>query len=371
MSSIQVCGLGAVSPAGWGVEPLRLALQAGRELLAEPLECPDGVGPLRVLRVPAPVARPEFLAHPRLRRTSAISHFAVAAALQALGAEAGVGGSSMARVGLVLCVMSGCVNYSRRFYGEVLRDPATASPVVFPETVFNAPASHLAALLGTGAINYTLVGDPGTFAQGIALAAEWLERDLVEGCLIVGAEEMDWLAASSLRLFDRRSVLSEGAGALYLRRSSAATPASGSGSGSGSGVELAMVTDPSLFLDRPGRRGAAGQVAGQLRSTPLAGPALLCDSRGGIPSMDQAETEAWKDWRGGRLSPKSRLGEGLMAGAAWQCVAAVDALQRGAAREALVSVAGCNQQFIGARFRLMGGGGADVPVRSEPAAAFS
>ena len=70
--------------------------------------------------------------------------------------------------------MSGSVNYSRRFYDETLKDPATASPLVFPETVFNAPASHLAALLGTTAINYTLVGDPGTFLQGIALAADWL-----------------------------------------------------------------------------------------------------------------------------------------------------------------------------------------------------
>jgi hypothetical protein len=39
-----------------------------------------------------------------------------------------------------------------------------------------------------------------------------------------------------------------------------------------------------------------------------------------------------------------------MAASAWQCVAAVDALRRGAAREALVNVAGCNQQVIGAKF---------------------
>jgi len=38
-------------------------------------------------------------------------------------------------------------------YDETLRDPTTASPLFFPETVFNAPASHIAALLGTTAIN--------------------------------------------------------------------------------------------------------------------------------------------------------------------------------------------------------------------------
>jgi 3-oxoacyl-(acyl-carrier-protein) synthase len=74
----------------------------------------------------------------------------------------------------VVCVFSGCVNYSSRFYSETLKDPATASPLVFPETVFNAPASHLSAFLGNSAINYTLVGDSGTFLIGLAMAAQWL-----------------------------------------------------------------------------------------------------------------------------------------------------------------------------------------------------
>jgi hypothetical protein len=39
-----------------------------------------------------------------------------------------------------------------------------------------------------------------------------------------------------------------------------------------------------------------------------------------------------------------------MAAAAWQCVAAVDSLVRGESERALVSIAGCNQQAIGASF---------------------
>ena len=74
--------------------------------------------------------------------------------------------------------MSGCVNYSRRFYDEVLQDPATASPLIFPETVFNAPASHLAGYFASTAMDYTLVGDPCSFLQGTALAADWLETGL-------------------------------------------------------------------------------------------------------------------------------------------------------------------------------------------------
>ena len=77
---------------------------------------------------------------------------------------------------------------------------------------------------------------------------------------------------------------------------------------------------------------------------------LLCDSRLGVDSLDDAESAAWRNWRGPRLSPKKILGEALMGAAAWQCVAAVDALQRGACPAALVNVVGCNQQAIGARF---------------------
>jgi hypothetical protein len=293
---------------------------------------------LLVRQVPGPSPKPSFLANPRLRRSSPISQFAVASALEALGPDLPKIGGGKIRLGIVLCVMSGCVNYSRRFYDEVLRDPATASPLVFPETVFNAPGSHLAALLGTTAINYTLVGDPGTFVQGLALAAEWLDQEMVDGCLVVGSEEMDWLTADAFRMFNRRLVLSDGAGALYLRREP--TPAGR--------VELTAVTDAHLFSDRAGRARAVRKTASQLRAGVQ--EALLCDGRLDLLLLDSAENEIWGDWPGTRLSPKAILGEGLMAASAWQCVAAVDALRRGAAREALVNVAGCNQQVIGAKF---------------------
>ncbi len=39
-----------------------------------------------------------------------------------------------------------------------------------------------------------------------------------------------------------------------------------------------------------------------------------------------------------------------MAASAWQCVVAIDLLARKRCQAGLVSVAGCNQQAIGARF---------------------
>jgi len=61
-------------------------------------------------------------------------------------------------MGLIVCLQSGCVQYTQRFFSEVLADPATASPLVFPETVYAAPTSHVAALLENVVLACSLVG---------------------------------------------------------------------------------------------------------------------------------------------------------------------------------------------------------------------
>jgi 3-oxoacyl-(acyl-carrier-protein) synthase len=64
------------------------------------------------------------------------------------------------RLACVFAVSSGGVNHTRRFYQDIVATgPQIASPALFPETVFNAPGSHLAALLGSNGPSYTLVGD--------------------------------------------------------------------------------------------------------------------------------------------------------------------------------------------------------------------
>jgi hypothetical protein len=344
LTGIFVRGIGAVSPAGWGVAALRQALGQNTRLSLRELACPGRARPWKAQAVAAPATRPAFAAHPRLRRTSPIGQYAVGAALEALGPHAQLvpGNGARARLGIVYCAMSGCVNFSRRFYDETLKDPATASPVIFPETVFNAPASHLGALLGTSAINYTLVGDSGMFLQGVALGADWLLSGRVDGCLVIGAEELDWLVADAFGLFDPEGFVSEGAAALYLRRESEPTAS----------VELEAISQPYLFFNQRQRTEAARKARAEVRHGSEQSLALLCDGIQGIRRLDQAEQEAWRDWPGARLSPKRICGEAFMAAAAWQCVAAVDALNQGQYASATVSVVGCNQQAIAARFDL-------------------
>jgi hypothetical protein len=313
MSRVFVHGLGAVSPAGWGVPALCEALERKNPLPISPLTRPGWNKPLNVRSVPAPQTRPAFLAHPRLRRAGAFTQQVVAAALEALGPDAERAQQGGWRLGVIVSTTAGCVNYSRRFYEEAINDPRTASPLLFPETVFNAPASHLAAFLNLTGINYTLVGDDGTFLQGLALAAQWLAHGTADACVVVGAEELDWVVADALRFFSRRSVYAPGAGALYLRCEGSPGPL----------AELAVVTDTFLFTKSQSREAATEKMKAQLAS--LATDAEFSD----VPGV---------------------LGQGFNAAAAWRCVTACAALHAGRYPAASIGVVGANQQAIGVRF---------------------
>jgi len=337
---ISVSGIGAVPPAGWGIDALRSLIEAEDPVLVTDLERPGWTAPLRVRRVPAPAPKPAFMTHPRLRRSSPITQYAVGAALEALGADPAVARYEEGRLGIITCVMTGCVNYSRRFYDEVLHDPATASPLLFPETVFNAPASHLAALLDAETISYTLVGDPGTFLHGLALASAWLFRNEVDECVVLAAEETDWLTSDAFRYFDRKVTLADGAAAIALRRGAIAKRE----------VFLKAVTNSYTYSTRQKPAEAAEKMKAELVSSGAAD--LLCDGTSGSRRFDAPEAAAWRDWNQKRISPKRNLGEGLAAGSAWQCAIAVDSLLRQTCESAYVSVVGCNEQAIGARFEL-------------------
>src|SRR5258707_10873341 len=104
MSRIFVPGAGAVSPAGWGAKVLFDAVGEKRTIPKKELKRPGRAAPLLVRGVPA-LSQPQAIrAHPRLRRTSPITQYAVGAALEALGAAAGDVREGTLRLGIVFCV---------------------------------------------------------------------------------------------------------------------------------------------------------------------------------------------------------------------------------------------------------------------------
>lgn len=316
-------GAGAVSAAGWGTTALLEALQTGESLPVETAQREGSSSITHLRRVPKPESPLAFLRNARLRRCSPISRFAVAAALEALGEtrHAQVQDGSY-RLGVLFVFMNGCVNYSNRFYGEVLNDPSLASPILFPETVFNAPASHLAAMLESRGPAYTLVGDSAQFLAGLDLGVEWLSEDRVDGVLVVGSEELDWLSSEAACLFQKDIIVSEGAGAILLERDTE----------DGAVPELRGITP--AFSYGPGQN---RQQATERLLDALPGSGHRIQHGLGTPSDG--------------IDLTTQLGNTLGAALALQCAYGHACLSQGQRREVQVLHVGTNQQAIGAWFR--------------------
>src|SRR5207247_10228762 len=125
-----------------------------------------------VFRVPESALKSAAL--PRLRRASVISRFAAAAGLDALrAANVKLDPQNAARTALIFAISNGGVIYTNRFYRDAVDAAAqSASPLLFPETVFNATASHLAAILGVTGATYTVVGDGAVGLLAINMAED-------------------------------------------------------------------------------------------------------------------------------------------------------------------------------------------------------
>ena len=320
MTPIYVHGWGAVSPVGWGITSLVASLATDQRPKSTPIQRPDGFTIL-VHKVPIRNPRPSFLARPRLRRASPIAHYIVGAGLEALGLNDRP--SESKRVGVICSVMGGSVIYSERFYGEVLAEPRTASPLLFPETVYNAPASHLSSVLGSTERNYTLVGDQTGFLDGLSTAATWLNEGLVESCVVSGGEEVGWATAEAGRLMSPFQI-AEGAGAVLL--STQPSP-----------VRLKLITRAYPFVRPKSRSDVWSDMVKEL----LAAGASVSDW---LPPQKPGSCLSEGS---GNLA--AFLGDGLAAGGAWAAAAAVATVASGR-NSAAVGIFGSNLQARGAIF---------------------
>jgi 3-oxoacyl-(acyl-carrier-protein) synthase len=363
--SLHIAGMGWVTPLGSGVEQVWNRLVKGETAVAESISSPLGKD-YPVFRVPA-AATAQAPAHPRLRRSSAISRFAVVAGLAAL-AEAGVKleEKTTARTALIFAVSNGGVIYTKRFYHDIVESGAqAASPLLFPETVFNAPASHLAAILGINGASYTLVGDGAVGTLALKMAEDLMAGETLDYCLVVGAEEADWLlcdayhkwrflrAAPPIEPFQkpaRGMIVSEGAGAILLSRTGP--------------VQLEKIAAGSNFPKQREAAACVEKVFAELCPTP---PDLVAVSANGT-FIDEAERAAIMTHcpKAKVYAVKRALGDSVGASSLWQTICAAQALVRsqvppgrnpvsadaGPLQSAVVSTCGLNQQVAGLRLAL-------------------
>jgi 3-oxoacyl-(acyl-carrier-protein) synthase len=329
----------------------------GETAVAEPISNPLGRDH-PVFRVPAS-ALAKAPAHPRLRRSSAISRFAATAGLEALeNADVKLDPENSKRTALIFAVSNGGVIYTKRFYHDIVESGAqAASPLLFPETVFNAPASHLAAILGIAGASYTLVGDGAVGTLALKMAEDLMAGDDLDYCLVVAAEEADWLLCDAYHKWrllrsappvepfqrpPRGTILSEGAGAILI--------------GKMGPIQIERISSGTNFSKQREAGAAMGKVFAELCVTPTD---LVSASANGTFIDDAEQTAILKHSPQARVySVKQALGEGVGASSLWQTIAAAQALITQKLpgpmapmrlRTALVSTCGLNQQMAGLR----------------------
>lgn len=336
-----------VTPLGSGVDCVWQRLVAGTRAEIEILESEQTKARYLVHRVPAEATK-NLPTNPRLRRASAISRFAAAAGLGAL--VDAKQRPDLARTALVFAVSNGGVIYTRRFFAEIVKSGAqAASPLLFPETVFNAPASHLAAILGIEGASYTIVGDGAVGILALKLADDLLASPQIDACLVVAAEEVDALVCEAYRQWrllrdpakppsKRGMIPSEGAGAVLLQN------------GRGD-CEISKIDAGANFFRRSEMAAKLRQIIERL------GPETLscCIGSANGTFIDAAEKKALGD-DVPLYSPKGAMGDSIGASVLWQLIVAAKALRTGTlpgtagsvgAGKVLVLGCGLNQQIGG------------------------
>jgi len=347
--SLSIAGMSWVTPLGSSVDEVWQQLVAGETAPVEILENEKNGARYLVRRVPSSTP---FPSHPRLRRASAISRFAAAAGLTALR-QAKQPLPPLDRIALVFAISNGGVIYTRRFYADIVKSGAqSASPLLFPETVFNAPASHLAAILGISGASYTVVGDGAVGILALKLAEDLTASSDLDACLVVAAEEIDPLVCEAYRQWrflrdpkkpetGRGMIMSEGAGAVLLKRSNG-------------GSEIDQIVPGANFFRRSEASARLGSVVARLENE-----IGFCIGSANGTFIDRAERVAVGD-EIPLYSPKIALGESVGASVFWQLITAAKALETGTVpgsskppvnSHALVLACGLNQQTGGLTLR--------------------
>jgi 3-oxoacyl-(acyl-carrier-protein) synthase len=373
--SLAIAGMGWVTPLGRGVDSVWERLLHGDEASATTISEEFGDRSYSVFRVPESALT--GFAHPRLRRASALSRFAAAAALDALHAAGlKIDSQNAEKIALIFAISNGGVIYTKRFYRDIVNEGAqSASPLLFPETVFNAPASHLSAILGITGATYTLLGDGAVGVAAIKMAEDLMANEAIDHCLIVGTEELDWLLCDAYRRWrllraappiepfskqKRGMILSEGAGAILLAREG--------------GFAIESAHPVGYFT----KRAEAVEILKRiLRDLSLREIDFVVSSANGT-FVDEAECRALKAVIPNALvyTGKPALGESVGAAGLWQVILATQALRSAelppvlhadpaialplplsrtpmtGARRAIVLSCGLNQQAAGLRLAI-------------------
>jgi len=192
-ASVAVTGIGVIAPGAIGVAELETFLREGRSGVV-PLDRFDTssmkAGSAALVRDFNPKS---YIAPMKMRRMNGLSRFAVAAAKLALtDAKFEDGAVERTRAGVALGSAFGPVQTSIEYIDEyIAKGPALAPPQLFPESVANAPGSHIAIEHHFEGFNLTFTQRESSALAAAMYAASRIASSDVDAAITGGFEELN------------------------------------------------------------------------------------------------------------------------------------------------------------------------------------
>jgi len=187
-----ITGIGVVSPIGIGKEEFFSSLKNGRSGIEEIKAFNTHFSHSKKGGMVRSFHPKDFIPASKIRRLDRASQFAIAAAKLALAdAKFSVTQENSSRIGIVLgsgfCGLSSSEEFHR---GQVLKGFLDLNPMLFPNTVPNAPSSYVSIELGIQGVNSTLVQSFCTAEAAILFACDQLRKGKADLILTGGVDEL-------------------------------------------------------------------------------------------------------------------------------------------------------------------------------------
>ena len=160
-------------------------------------------GPRRAFLVP-PFRPTDLVPGLKTRRMDRLSAWALLGSTLALQ-DAGLDAETLDRdrTAIVVGTAFGCLDLTEEFLGALATNASQAPPILFPETLANLPASHIARHFGIRGPNLTLCAGPVSGEAALLQAVSLLQAGEAERALVLAGDTLtralfEWYEAASL-----------------------------------------------------------------------------------------------------------------------------------------------------------------------------
>jgi len=189
-NKVVITGIGIISPFGVGNEIFWKSLIQGKSALRKITRFDTTSFKSKMAGEVLNFKIEDFVKNPRLHRIPRISQFTIVAANLAIAdAKFDVKKEDMTKTGIFFGTCNGPSYSTERIYQSLLeKGPSGVDPLLFQETVFNAPVSNLSILLGIKGPCIAFPLGPASGSYALHLALNHLHSGRID-CAIVGASD--------------------------------------------------------------------------------------------------------------------------------------------------------------------------------------